>query len=100
MPQLEVTEGERRKYPTYRTARKVVNGDMTAPVEFLGWTMLRSLIMLPGLAVAGVRGRQLVVASLAGSTFVSMFALYRTYTTKNMEKHQHLLGHRRPRRGR
>lgn len=86
MPKLEVTRSERRNYPTYKTANRIVNGDMTAPVEFLGWTALRSLIMVPGLAIVGIRGKKLFAAALAGSTFVSLFALYRTYTTKNMEE--------------
>ena len=76
MPSLEVTDHERRQYPTYKTARRVVNGDMTAPVEFLGWTALRSIIIMPGLAIAGIRGKQLLLSALAGSTFVSLFALY------------------------
>ena len=88
MPSLEVTDRERRQYPTYKTAQRVVNGDMTAPVEFLGWTALRSIIIMPGLAIAGIRGKQLLLSALAGSTFVSLFALYRTYTTKNMDKYR------------
>lgn len=90
MPQLEVTEQERLAYPTYRTANRVMNGDMTAPVEFFGWTVLRSVILMPGLALAGVRGWRIVGGALAGSTMVSMFALYRTYATKQRDKY--LLG--------
>lgn len=86
MPQLEVTDAERRLYPTYKTANRIVNGDMTAPVEFFGWTVLRSVILMPGLAVAGVRGWKIVTGALAGSTMVSLFALYRTYATKQTDK--------------
>ena len=47
--QLAVTNYERKIYPTYETAQRVVNGDMTAPAQFVGWTVLRSLILMPGL---------------------------------------------------
>ncbi len=95
MPSLEVSAHERRAYPTYRTAKRVVGGDMTAPVEFFGWTVLRSLIIMPGLALAGVRGWKLVTGALAGSAMVSTFALYRTYATKQTARHVEAVG--RPR---
>jgi len=83
MPKIEVSRHERAAYPTYKTAHRVLNGDMTAPVEFFGWTVLRSLILMPGLAIGGVRGWRLITGALAGSTMVSLFALYRTYATKH-----------------
>jgi hypothetical protein len=85
MPKLEVTRRERRNYPTYRTAHRVVNGDMTAPAEFFGWTMLRALIILPGMALVGIRGWKLPLGALSASSMVSLFALYRSYATKRSE---------------
>jgi hypothetical protein len=103
MASIKVSPRERRQYPTYKTAQRVLNGDMTAPVEFFGWTVLRSLILVPGLALGGVRGWNLVTGALAGSTMVSFFALYRTYATKKMEERERrfvespISGHRRRR---
>lgn len=95
MARLEVTRFERKNYPTYRAARRVLNGDMTAPAEFLVWTFLRSIVILPGLALVGVRGWRLPAGALAGSSMVSLFALYRSYATKRAEA----LGTYRNRRG-
>ena len=85
MADLRVSRYERRNYPTYWTANNVVNGDMTAPTELLFWTLLRSVVVLPGLAVVGVRGWRLPVGALASSAMVSLFALYRSYITKRAE---------------
>lgn len=98
MPNLAVTGEDRRAYPTYNAAKKVVNGDLSAPIEFFGWTVLRSLILIPGLALGGVRGWKLVSGALAGSTMVSLFALYRTYATKQAQKRLTGAPRRRPRR--
>ena len=86
MASLQVSDHERRAYPTYGTAKRVVGGDMTAPIEFFGWTVLRSLILIPGMAIGGVRGWNLVTGALAGSTMVSLFALYRTHATAQADK--------------
>jgi membrane protein implicated in regulation of membrane protease activity len=88
MPRLEVTRNERRNYPTYRTAHRVVHNDMTAPVEFIGWTLLRATIIAPGMALAGIRGWQLPLGAVAGSSMVSLFALYRSYATKRSEMYR------------
>lgn len=72
-----------------------MSGDLTAPVEFFGWTVLRAVILIPGLAIGGVKGWNLVTGALAGSTMVSLFALYRTYATKQAGKYAELQGKRR-----
>ncbi len=80
--QVAVSSHERASAPTYSTSQRVVTGDLTAPVELLGWTVLRSLLIAPGLALAGVRGNKLIWASAAGSSMVSLFALWRSYSTQ------------------
>jgi len=86
MPQLEVTAGERKAYPTYDTAARVVAGnDLTSPIEFIAWTTIRSLLIMPGMAMAGIRGKQLVFGALLGSAMVSTAALWRSYATKQSE---------------
>lgn len=79
---ITVSNHERISAPTYATAHRIVSGDVTAPVEMIGWTVLRGLLIGSGLALAGVRGNQLVWGSLAGSTVVSLFALWRSHVTK------------------
>lgn len=81
----QVSEHERTSAPTYNTAHRIVQGDATAPVELIGWTVLRSLIIAPGLALAGVRGNKLLWGTVAGSTMVSLFALWRSYVTKRAQ---------------
>ena len=82
--QLAVAEDETDRYPTYAAARRVVNGDLTAPAEFIGWTTLRALLIMPGFALVGVRGKPLIFGALLSSTMISTFALYRTIATKRM----------------
>lgn len=81
-PLITVSDHERVSAPTYETAHRIVSGDLTAPIEMVGWTALRALLISGGLALAGVRGNRLVWASLAGSSMVSLFALWRSYVTQ------------------
>jgi hypothetical protein len=86
VPQLEVTQGERDAYPTYDTAARVVKGnDLTSPVEMIAWTAIRSLLIMPGMMMAGIRGKQLVFGALLGSAMVSTAALWRSYSTSQSE---------------
>jgi len=80
---IAVSPHERLSAPTYATSHRVLSGDASAPMELAGWTALRAMLIAPGLALAGIRGRQLVIGSLAASSMVSIFALWRSYTTKN-----------------
>lgn len=87
---IAVSEHERISAPTYASANRAVSGDLTAPVELLGWTVLRALIIAPGLAIAGVhrdsagkaRLGTLALGAIAASSMVSLFALWRSYMTK------------------
>lgn len=88
---VAVNEHERASAPTYDSAHRTVSGDLTAPVELIGWTVLRAMIIAPGLAIAGVhRGPNgktrlgtLALGSIAASSMVSLFALWRSYVTKH-----------------
>jgi len=92
MAHLTVSDDETDRYPTYKTARRIVNGDLTAPAEFIGWTTLRALLIMPGYALVGLRGKPLIVGALLSSTMISTFALYRTVATKRMYARQAQLG--------
>lgn len=72
-------EREERFYPTYQSARAVLNGEPQAPVELIGWTLLRSILIMPGFALVGARGKTLVFGSIAASATISLFALLRMY---------------------
>lgn len=88
---VAVSEHERQSAPTYSSSSRVVSGDLTAPVELLGWTVLRAVIIAPGLAIAGVhRDKQgkanlgkLALGAVAASSMVSLFALWRSYVTQH-----------------
>jgi hypothetical protein len=87
---VAVSDHERASAPTYASASRAVSGDLTAPVELVGWTVLRALIIAPGLAIAGVhrdsngkaRLGRLALGSIAASSMVSLFALWRSYVTQ------------------
>ena len=84
---VAVSPHERSTAPTYRTAQKIVAGDARAPIEMVGWTVLRAALIAPGLALAGVRGNRLVWSAFAGSSMVSIFALWRSYVTQAPKSH-------------
>lgn len=65
--------------PTSYAAYATLNGDKGSMLKFAGLTILRSLLIAPGMAIAGVRGKQLLWGSLAASGFVSMSALVYCY---------------------
>lgn len=61
--------------PSSYAAYAVVDGERGAVLRFTGLTVLRALLIAPGIAVAGVRGKQLVYGSLAGSALISVAAV-------------------------
>ena len=61
--------------PTSYAAHAVLKGRGGAILAFGGLTLLRSLLIAPGLALAGIRGKQLLWGSLAGSAVISATAL-------------------------
>jgi hypothetical protein len=62
----------------------LVNGVPGAVWRVAGLTLLRSLIIAPGLALMGMRGQKLVTSSLAASSTVSVsMALIYSVRKKN-----------------
>jgi hypothetical protein len=61
--------------PSSYAAHAVVQGERGALVRFAGLTVLRSLLIAPGMAVVGVRGRPLLLGSLAASGLISVAAI-------------------------
>jgi hypothetical protein len=61
----------------------VINGDGGAIVRFVGFTLLRALLIAPGIALAGIRGKQLVYGSLAASGAISAVSLGYAWAVKD-----------------
>lgn len=61
--------------PTSYAAYGVVTGQPGAILRMTAFTLLRSLILAPGLAIAGIRGRTLILSSVAGSVTMTSYAL-------------------------
>ncbi len=73
--------------PSSYAAYAVLDGERGALLRFLGLTVLRSLLIAPGVAIMGIRGKQLVLGSLAGSGVISVSALgYVWYARKQAAK--------------
>jgi len=78
------------------------NGEPGAVPKVIGHWMLRSALMMPGLAIAGVRDKRLVTGALLSSTFVSLFLiLYTAVERRRPSRHKKSLagkrrGHKRP----
>jgi len=66
------------------SACNLLNGADGAVPSFLGHWVLRGVLIAPGLALAGVRGRPLWVGALASSTMISAFLLLYTGVTKDV----------------
>ncbi len=64
--------------PSSYAVASVYEGDPGAWPRVLTATAMRTFFVLPGLAAAGVRGRQLLLGSLFGSVGITaaLFALY------------------------
>ena len=72
--------------PTSYAAHAVLSGKGGALAAFAGLTLLRSLLIAPGLALAGIRGKQLLYGSLAGSGVISAVALGYVFTLDRRKK--------------
>jgi len=64
------------------------NGEPGAIPKVIGHWMLRSALIMPGLALAGVRDYRLVTSALLSSTFVSGFLILYTAFERNRRKHR------------
>jgi len=61
--------------PSSYAAYAVIEGEKGSVMRFAGLTLLRALLIAPGMALAGVQGRQLVLGSATGSGLISVAAL-------------------------
>lgn len=68
--------------PTSYAAHAVVTGQSGALLRFVGFTLLRSLLIAPGIAIAGIRGKQLLWGSLAASGAISAASLGYAYVSR------------------
>jgi len=68
--------------PSGDSARRIVNGDWSAlPTATMHW-LGRSALIGVGLAIAGLRGKQLVKGALLGATAIEAFVLTWAATRK------------------
>jgi hypothetical protein len=73
------------------------NGEPGAVPKVIGHWMLRAGLMMPGLALAGVRDRRLVTGALLSSSFVSLFLITYTAFERARHKRRQMLAARRRR---
>lgn len=73
--------------PSSYAVASVYEGDPGAWGRVVVATGLRTVFVLPGLAIAGVRGRQLLLGSFLGSVGITaaLFALYGLKRAKVMQ---------------
>ena len=74
--------------PTSYAAHAALKGTPRAIAAFAGLTLLRSLIIAPGLALAGIRGKKLVQASLAASGTISATALAYVFVSDRKKRYE------------
>lgn len=68
--------------PSSYAAYALADGERGALLRFAGLTVLRALLIAPGVALAGARGQKLILGSLAGSAVISVAALGYAFTSK------------------
>jgi hypothetical protein len=77
------------------------NGEPGAVPKVIGHWMLRSVLIMPGLALAGVRDKRLLTGALLSSTFVSLFLIaYTAFERNRRGRRKRSLGSARQARGR
>jgi hypothetical protein len=84
--------------PSSASVCGVLDGAPGAWPKFIGHWFLRSALIMPGLAIAGVRDKRLITASLLSSTLVSLFLVMYTVTErgrKGMSWKRHRAGRSR-----
>jgi len=74
--------------PSSYAAYAIVDGEPGSIVRFAGLTILRALLIAPGVALAGVRGKQLILGSLAGSGLISLAAVGYCFVSKQKAQAQ------------
>ncbi len=74
--------------PTSYAAHAAMTGSPRAIASFAGLTLLRSLLVAPGLALVGVRGKQVVYGSLAASGMISLSALAYVVVLARKQKYE------------
>jgi hypothetical protein len=74
-PEVLVTPGSP---PTSYAIAGSLNGERGANFQVVKGMLTRTLVMMPGMALAGIRGKELLLGSLLGSVGISasLFALY------------------------
>jgi len=73
------------------------NGEPGAVPKVIGHWMLRSALMMPGLALAGVRDKRLITGALLSSSFVSLFLIAYTAFERSRRRKRALRGRMRSR---
>lgn len=71
--------------PSSYAAYALVDGERGAVLRFTGLTLLRALLIAPGVALAGVRGQKLILGSLAGSAVISVAAVGYAFVSKKQQ---------------
>jgi hypothetical protein len=56
----------------------VFDGEPGGWPKFISHWLLRSVLIMPGLVIGGIRDRRIIPAALASSTFVSLFLVFYT----------------------
>lgn len=74
--------------PTSYAAYACINGEKGAYLKFGALTVLRSLLIAPGMALAGIRGPKLLYGALAASGAVSVSALVYCYALGQASKNE------------
>lgn len=61
--------------PTYRSAARVLERRNGEGMRLVGWTLMRTALILPGFMIAGVPMRKAIAGSLISSALISTFAI-------------------------
>jgi hypothetical protein len=69
----------RAALPTYATIADVLEKKNGSGVRLVGWTLARTLLIMPGMLAVGVQPKKAFLGSLISSSIISVLTLVRIY---------------------
>lgn len=69
----------RASLPTYSTIADVLEKKNGSGIRLVGWTLARTLLIIPGLVAVGVQPKKAIVGSMISSSIISVLTLVRIY---------------------
>jgi hypothetical protein len=78
-PSIADTENPRAALPTYATIADVLEKKNGSGLRLVGWTLARTILIMPGMLAVGISPKRAFAGSLISSSLISVLTLVRVY---------------------